>query len=123
MRYYQYISDSKVDMLLPQIPLKAKQKITSEIGFDIKILSGKIKTERDSLDDVAQIAVPPENRAEHVVKFVEWHLIGDRDQADDHGAHLAQNRSHDQAFEGGCFNHFSRLLGSPDPRLFGALAV
>lgn len=38
-------------MLLPQIPLKAKQKITSEIGFDIKILSGKIKTERDSLDD------------------------------------------------------------------------
>jgi hypothetical protein len=38
-------------MLLPQIPLKAKQKITSEVGFDIKILSGKIKTERDSLDD------------------------------------------------------------------------
>ena len=51
MRYFQYISDSKVDMLLPQIPLTAKQKITSEVGFDIKILSGKIKTERDSLDD------------------------------------------------------------------------
>src|SRR5208283_1377557 len=33
-------------------------------------------------NDVAQIAVPPENRAEHVVKFVERHLIGDRDQAD-----------------------------------------
>src|SRR5271166_1260509 len=71
--------------------------------------------------DVAQIAVPPENRAEHVVKFVERHLIGDRDQADDHRAHLAQNRSQNQAFEGGCFNHLSRLLGSPDPRLFGAL--
>jgi hypothetical protein len=28
---------------------------------------------------------------------------------------------HHQAFEGGCFNHFSRLLESPDPRLFGAL--
>ena len=26
-----------------------------------------------------------------------------------------------QAFEGGCFNHLSRLLGSLDPRLFGAL--
>ena len=51
MRYYQYISDSKVDMLLPQIPLKAKQKITAEIGLDIKILSGKLKAERDSLDD------------------------------------------------------------------------
>jgi hypothetical protein len=35
-------------------------------------------------NDVAQIAVPPENSAEHVVKFVERHLIGDRDQADDH---------------------------------------
>jgi len=34
---------------------------------------------------------------------------------------LAQNRSQNQAFEGGCFSHFSRLLGSPDPRLFGAL--
>ena len=42
-------------------------------------------------NDVAQIAVPPENRAEHVVKFVERHL--------------------------------SRLLGSPDPRLFGALVA
>ena len=69
-------------------------------------------------NDVAQI---PENRAEHLVKFVERHLIGDRDQADDHRAHLAQNRSQNQAFEGGCFNHFSKLLGSPDPRLFGAL--
>jgi hypothetical protein len=49
------------------------------------------------------------------------YLIGDRDQADDHRAHLAQDRSQNQAFEGGCFNHLSRLLGSPDPRLFGAL--
>jgi hypothetical protein len=72
-------------------------------------------------NDVAQIAVPPENRAEHVVKFVERHLIGNRDQADDHRAHLAQYRSQNQAFEGGCFNRLSRLLGSPDPRLFGAL--
>ena len=38
-------------------------------------------------NDVAQIAVPPENSAEDVVKFVERHLIGDRDQADDHRAH------------------------------------
>jgi hypothetical protein len=36
-----------------------------------------------------------------------------------HRAHLAQNRSQNQAFEGGCF----KLLGSPDPRLFGALGV
>ena len=72
-------------------------------------------------NDVAQIAVPTENRAEHVVKFVERHLIGDRNQADDHRAHLAQNRSQNQAFEGGCFNHLSIVLGSPDPQLFGTL--
>src|SRR5271165_5391553 len=66
-------------------------------------------------NDVAQIAVPPENRAEHVVKLAERQVIGDRDQADDHRAHLAQNRSQNQAFEGGCFNHLSRLLGSRPP--------
>jgi hypothetical protein len=38
-------------------------------------------------------------------------VIGDRDQADDHRAHLAQN----QAFEGDCFSHFSRLLDRPTP--------
>ena len=43
------------------------------------------------------------------MKFVERHLIGDRDQADDHRAHLAQNRSQNQAFEGDCLNHLSRL--------------
>jgi hypothetical protein len=55
-------------------------------------------------------------------------VIGDRDQADDHRAHLAQN----QAFEGDCFSHFSRLLDRPTPdflalswwveaRIFGVL--
>src|SRR5271166_1310493 len=67
-------------------------------------------------NDVAQIAIPPENRAEQVVKLVERHLIGDRDQADDQRARLAQNRSQNQAFEGGCFDNFSRLLGSSDSK-------
>ena len=39
-------------------------------------------------NDVAQIAVPPEDHAEHVVEFGERHVIGDRDQADDHRAHM-----------------------------------
>jgi len=66
-------------------------------------------------NDVAQITVPPEDNAEHVVEFGERHVIADRDQADDHRAHLAQNRSQNQAFEGGCFNHHSRLLDRPTP--------
>src|ERR1700736_716154 len=66
-------------------------------------------------NDVAQITVPPEDNAEHVVEFGERHVIGDRDQADDHRAHLAQNRSQNQAFEGDCFSHLSRLLDRPTP--------
>ncbi len=44
------------------------------------------------MNDVAQITVPPEDNAEHVVEFAKRHVIGDRDQTDDHRAHLAQNR-------------------------------
>jgi hypothetical protein len=47
-------------------------------------------------------------------------LIGDREQADDHRAHLAQNRSQNQAFEGGVFT-ISPDYSDRDPRLFGAL--
>jgi len=46
MKYYLYISDSKVDMLLPQVPGALKQTIAAKLGFDIKILSGEIGTER-----------------------------------------------------------------------------
>jgi len=40
-------------------------------------------------DEVVQIAVPAQNGSEHVVEFGQWHSIGDRDQADDHRAHVA----------------------------------
>src|ERR1700693_484125 len=73
-------------------------------------------------NDVAQITVPPEDNAEHVVEFGERHVIADRDQADDHRAHLAQHRSQNQAFAGGSFNHHSRLLDRPTPD-FLALSV
>jgi hypothetical protein len=38
-------------------------------------------------NDVAQIS-PAQNGAEKIVEIWELHLIGDRDQADDHRAHL-----------------------------------
>ena len=71
-------------------------------------------------NDVAQIAVPPENRAEHVVKFVEGHLIGDRDQANDHRAHLAQNRLQNQ--EEGVLTISPDYSNRPAPT-FGALGI
>lgn len=50
MRYFLYISDSKVDMLLPQVPGATRQKVAAKLGFDLKLLSGNIETERSTLD-------------------------------------------------------------------------
>jgi hypothetical protein len=66
-------------------------------------------------NDLAQITVAPEDNAEHIVEFGERHVIADRDQANDHRAHLVQNRSQNQVFEGGCFNHLYRLLDRSTP--------
>jgi len=35
MKYYTYISDSKIDMLLPQIPHEVKKKMATKFGFDL----------------------------------------------------------------------------------------
>jgi hypothetical protein len=56
MKYYVYISDAKVDMLLPQIPHDARKKIATEIGIDLKVFQAKRKTEIQEGDD--RIAKP-----------------------------------------------------------------
>lgn len=43
MRYYLYISDSKVDMLFAQIPSKLRDKIAFELRVDIKVVSVSLK--------------------------------------------------------------------------------
>src|SRR5688572_11523129 len=48
-------------------------------------------------DDVAQVAIPAENRAKDVVEIAELQPVGNRDQTDNHGAHLTENRSKYQA--------------------------
>jgi hypothetical protein len=40
-------------------------------------------------NDKAQITLPAQNGAKDIVEIWELHLIGDRDQADYHRAHLA----------------------------------
>ena len=58
MRYYSYISDAKVDMLLPQVPDGIKQTVAAELGFDLKLVKGKMKAETKTLEDrVARLAV------------------------------------------------------------------
>ncbi len=50
MKYYVYISDAKVDMLLPQITQEQKKKLATEFKIDLKILSASRKTETE-MDD------------------------------------------------------------------------
>lgn len=45
VRYYVYISDAKVDMILPQIAESFQKKITRNVGIDWKIISAKQTTE------------------------------------------------------------------------------
>ena len=48
MKYFVYMSDAKVDMLLPQIPQEVKSKLAAEIGVNVGVLSAKLKSERDT---------------------------------------------------------------------------
>ena len=63
MKFYHYISKEKVDMLLPQIPVTEKKKVSAKIGFNIGILTGEIAEERLSLDDKV-------NRAKTVSDYI-----------------------------------------------------
>lgn len=47
MRYYLYVSDTKVDMLLGQIPVRILDRIATELKVDLKVISATWKN-RDS---------------------------------------------------------------------------
>lgn len=64
MKYYIYISDAKVDMLLPQIPHETKRKIATEFKIDLKLLSVSRKAELDTPEDHI-------TRLEAVCSFIE----------------------------------------------------
>ena len=63
MHFYLYISKEKVDMLMPQIPMKVKKKVSAKIGFNLGVLTGEIAEERYSLDDKV-------NRAKTVSDYI-----------------------------------------------------
>ncbi|MFE1959699.1 DUF7019 family protein [Streptomyces sp. NPDC059479] len=48
LRYYLYVSDSKVDMLLSQIDPSFDRKQTSEVAVDLKLVSARHGWERQS---------------------------------------------------------------------------
>jgi len=48
MEYYLYISESKVNMLFPQIPEATKGKLGAEVGVNVGVLKATVKAEKES---------------------------------------------------------------------------
>jgi hypothetical protein len=80
VKYYLYISDAKVDMLISQIPHEAKKKIATEWKVDLKLLSASRKAESEP--DDTRIA-----RLEAVVSFIREY--GDVGSVDAPGEYVA----------------------------------
>lgn len=55
LRYYLYISDSKVDMLLPQIAPRLAAKRTSEVDVDVKVVTVKRTIETQDEGRIARL--------------------------------------------------------------------
>jgi hypothetical protein len=57
-RYFTYISDAKVDMILGQIPAGVQEKVSAKLGFDFVVLKGEIGSEAQTLQTrVARLGV------------------------------------------------------------------
>ncbi len=52
MKYFQYISRSKVEMLFPQVPHSLREKVSAEIGFNLGVVSGKLGSAADRFENV-----------------------------------------------------------------------
>jgi hypothetical protein len=48
MEYYLYVSESKVNMLFPQIPQETKGKLGAEVEASLGVLKAKVKSEKES---------------------------------------------------------------------------
>jgi len=76
MKYYIYISDAKIEMLLPQVPHTVKKKIATEFGIDLKLLSAKRKSEVET--EESRIS-----KLETVVTYIrEYGNLGSVDEPD-----------------------------------------
>jgi hypothetical protein len=66
MKYFIYISDTKVDMLFPQIPDSEKKIISKEFKVDAKLFVASRKTETRSFDDSI-------SRLQAVIDYIDKH--------------------------------------------------
>ncbi|HBB96662.1 MAG TPA: hypothetical protein DC054_14855 [Blastocatellia bacterium] len=80
MKYYLYISDAKLEMLLPQITGENKRKSSWEFKLDLKLFSIVRKAEKD--EDLGQI-----EKLEKVVSFIhQFGNVGTVDNPDEYVA-------------------------------------
>ncbi|MFC6023592.1 DUF7019 family protein [Plantactinospora solaniradicis] len=77
-RYYEYISDGKVDMLLAQVDPGFSSKRAGEVSFDLKVVGGKRSVERSGPDRYA--------RLERVMRYLDDH--GDVGTVDEPGQYF-----------------------------------
>jgi hypothetical protein len=77
-RYYEYISDAKVDMLLAQVDPGFAGKRVGEMSFNLKVVGGKRSVERSGPDRYA--------RLERVVRYLDDH--GDVGTVDEPGQYF-----------------------------------
>ena len=57
-RFFTYISDAKVDMILGQIPAGVQETVSAKLGFDFVVLKGELGSEAQSLQTrVARLGV------------------------------------------------------------------
>lgn len=75
-RYYLYVSDAKVDMLVGQIEPRLTRRRAAEVGVDLKAFSAKWTAEPSAGADRAE-------RLERVVRYLEEH--GDLGSVDEPG--------------------------------------
>ena len=60
MKYYVYISDSKVEMLYDQIPLRLRDRMAAELKIDVKVLSTTISEKPTDATRLSRLRVVTE---------------------------------------------------------------
>ena len=77
-KFYIYISDAKIDMLLPQVPHDIKKKVANEFKVNLKVLEVGRKSESES--EESRVA-----RLQSVVQYLRSELhVGSIDQPSDY---------------------------------------
>jgi hypothetical protein len=62
-------------------------------GIESRLSAEAVELLPMDANDVTEIAIPSEDRPDNFVEFWETQAIRHRDEPDNHGAHLTENRS------------------------------